>query len=96
MPHYDDTHVAKIAIIVHDLGPEPEMHMDRRLFPPWYRYAAEVESLPAVREVGLTPWEAVSRLISLHRGLLERRWSPETLEVTSRATPATAKRCRDR
>jgi hypothetical protein len=67
--------VATIALVVFDLGPEPEWHKDRRPHPVWHRYAAEVESFPALREVGRSPWEAVSRLVGGHRALLERRWS---------------------
>jgi hypothetical protein len=39
------------------------------------RYEAELEGYEAVRELAPSPWEAVHRLVSTHRGLLERRWS---------------------
>jgi hypothetical protein len=40
------------------------------------RFEAELASYPVVCEVGGSPWEAVSRLVSGHRALLERRWAP--------------------
>jgi hypothetical protein len=64
-----------LAVRVYDRGPEPEWHKDRRSFGPWWPYEAELVDYPAVREPGMTPWEAVHRLVSVHRVLLERRWS---------------------
>ncbi len=67
--------VAEIGIVVYDRGPEPEWHKDRRFFGPWWPYEAELPDYPAVRELGMTPWEAVHRLVASHRAVLERRWS---------------------
>ena len=67
--------VAQFSVVVYDRGPEPEYHRDRSLFGPWRRYEAEPEGYVAVRESGMTPWEAVYRLVANHRPLLERRWS---------------------
>jgi hypothetical protein len=67
--------VAQLSVAVYDRGPEPEYHRDRSLFGPWRRYEAELEGYAAVRESGMTAWEAVYRLVANHRPLLERRWS---------------------
>jgi hypothetical protein len=64
-----------VVIRVRDRGLEPEWHTDRRLCGPWCRYEAELVSFPVVRELGMSPWEAVHRLIANHRAVLERRWS---------------------
>jgi hypothetical protein len=71
----DPVLVTELSVAVYDRGPEPEYHRDRSLFGPWRRYEAELASYPLVREVGATPWEAVYRLVSNHRPVLERRWS---------------------
>ncbi len=67
--------VTELSVLVYDRGPEPEYHRDRSLFGPWWRYEAELASYPAVRGLGATPWQAVHRLVSNHRPVLERRWS---------------------
>ena len=67
--------VAEIGIVVHDCGPEPEWHKDRKLFGPWWRYQAELVDYPALRELGTSPYDAARRLVANHRGLLERLWS---------------------
>jgi hypothetical protein len=56
--------VLSVTVEVRDLGPETA-----------FRYEAELEDFPVLREVGRTPWEAINRLVGSHRGLLERRWS---------------------
>src|SRR3954468_16752769 len=66
---------SELTVRVFDRGEEPAWHRDEELFGPWWRYEAELEGYAAVRELGVTPWEAVHRLVSMHRGLLERRWS---------------------
>ena len=38
-------------------------------------FPAEVVGYEALRELGMSPWEAVHRVIANHRTLLERRWS---------------------
>src|SRR3954471_1326876 len=38
-------------------------------------FEAELADYPALREAGLTPWEAVHRVVVGHRALLARRWS---------------------
>ena len=75
MPEEFRVVVAEAAIVVYDRGPEPAWHEDRRLYGPWCRYEAELVSFAALREVGMSPWEAVNRLVGAHRTLLERRWS---------------------
>ena len=65
----------QVSVVVRDRGPEPEWHTDRRLYGPWWRFEAEVVGYAAVRELGMSPWEAVHRVIANHRTLLERRWS---------------------
>jgi hypothetical protein len=70
--------VATVTLVVYDRGPEPTWHEDRRLYGPWLRYEAEPADYAAVRELGSSPWDAVHRLVSNHRGLLERRWSAWT------------------
>src|SRR4051794_1630897 len=70
----DRLEVGDVVIRVRDRGPEPSWHADRRLFGPWCRFEAELASYPVVRELGMTPWEAVHRLVSNHREVLERRW----------------------
>lgn len=67
--------VLNVSFVVRDRGPEPEWHKDRRLYGPWWPYEATVVDFDAVRELGMTPWEAVHRLVGNHRTLLERRWS---------------------
>jgi hypothetical protein len=67
--------VATVSLVVYDRGPEPDWHTDRSLYGPWLRYEAEFVDYAAVSELGASPWEAVHRLVSNHRGLLERRWS---------------------
>jgi hypothetical protein len=65
----------EVTVRVFDRGDEPAWHADGGRFGPWWRYEAELEGYAAVRELGCSPWEAVHRLVSMHRGLLERRWS---------------------
>ena len=45
------------------------------VYGPWLRFEAEPADYAALREPGDSPWQAVQRLVSEHRGLLERRWS---------------------
>jgi hypothetical protein len=70
--------VVTVTLVVYDRGPEPAWHADRGLYGPWLRYEAEPADYAAVSEFGGSPWEAVHRLVSIHRGLLERRWSAWT------------------
>ena len=72
---HDGLELGEVVILLRDRGPEPAWHVDRGLYGPWRRYEAEVAEYPAVREAGMTPWEAVHRLVSNHRAVLERRWS---------------------
>jgi hypothetical protein len=67
--------VATVTLVVYDRGPEPAWHRDRSAYGPWLRFEAEPADYVALREPGDSPWEAVHRLVSSHRGLLERRWS---------------------
>jgi hypothetical protein len=66
-----------LTVRVFDRGPEPAWHGDGRRFGPWRRYEAELEGYAPVRELGRSPWEAVHRLVSCHRPLLERCWSAD-------------------
>ena len=59
--------VTTVAVSVYDRGPLAERGE---------RYQAELASYAVVRAVGVSPWEAVRRLVVDHRALLERRWSP--------------------
>ena len=72
---HDGLELGEVVIRLRDRGPEPAWHVHRGLFGPWRRFEAEVVDFPAVREAGMTPWEAVHRLVSSHRAVLERRWS---------------------
>ena len=65
----------QVSVVVRDRGPEPEWHTDRRLCGPCWRFEAEVVGYEAVRGLGMSPWDAVRRVIANHRTLLERRWS---------------------
>jgi hypothetical protein len=67
----------ELVFRVVDRGLEPEWQRDRALYGPWLRYEAELVSCPVARDFGQTPWEAVHRLVSNHRAVLERRWSAE-------------------
>jgi len=71
----DRTLVTELRVVVYDRGPEPRWHRDRSLFGPWPRFESELEDYAAVRESGMSSWEAVYRLVANHRPLLERRWS---------------------
>ena len=70
--------VVSVELVVYDRGREPAWHEDRSVYGPWQRYEAEPADYAAVSELGDSPWEAVHRLASNHRGLLERRWSAWT------------------
>jgi hypothetical protein len=74
----DGLELGEVVILLRDRGTEPAWHKDRRLYGPWLRYEAEPADYPAVSELGGSPWEAVHRLVSNHRGLLERTWSAWT------------------
>jgi hypothetical protein len=65
----------EVTVLVFDRGAEPAWREGGGRYRRWQRYEAELEGFAAVRELGVTPWEAVHRLVLLHRGLLERRWS---------------------
>ena len=58
MPDEGRLVVAEAAIVVYDRGPEPAWNKDRQLYGPWWRYEAELVSFAAVRELGMSPWEA--------------------------------------
>jgi hypothetical protein len=81
MPDASRVRVVELEVVVYDRGPEPAWHEDRRLYGPWWRYKAEVSGYAAARELGSSPWEAVHRLVSNHRALLERRWSAEATSL---------------
>ena len=66
-----------VAVRIVDHGPEPEWH---RGFGPWWRFEADIPDFPLVNERGMSPWEAVHRLVSNHRTVLERRWSEDADE----------------
>jgi hypothetical protein len=56
--------LGEVVIRLRDRGPEPAWHEDRELYGPWYRFEAEPAAAPVVRALGMTPWEAVHRLVS--------------------------------
>ena len=65
----------EVVIRVRDCGPAPVPRGSGEPVEPWCRYEAELPSYPVVSERGTTPWEAVFRLVGMHRVVLERRWS---------------------
>ena len=65
----------EVVIRVRDHGPAPVRCGGEGLVESWRRFEADVPSYPVVSERGVTPWEAVFRLVALHRAVLERRWS---------------------
>jgi hypothetical protein len=77
----DGVELGEVVIRLRDRGLEPAWHEDRGLFGAWCRYEAELVGYSVVRELGLTPWEAVHRLVSNHRPVLERRWGSGGLET---------------
>jgi hypothetical protein len=74
-----DDVLSDVVIRVRDHGPAPVRLPSADLIEPWCRFEAELPSYPLVCERGVTPWEAVYRLVANHRSVLERRWSPAGL-----------------
>ena len=66
---------AAVVIEVRDHGPAPARRLSGDPVDSWCRYEAVLPSYPVVSERGVTPWEAVFRLVAMHRAVLERRWS---------------------
>jgi hypothetical protein len=62
--------VAELVIRIRDCGPEPEWHMDRQLFGPWYRFEAELIGEAGARAVGMSPWDALHHLVANRRSEL--------------------------
>jgi len=58
--------VTMVAVAVYDRGPVVERGE---------RYEAQLAGYSVVRARGASSWQAVRRLVSEHRALLERRWS---------------------
>ena len=58
--------VTMVAVAVYDRGPS----VDR-----CERFEAQLAGYSVVRARGASSWQAVRRLVSEHRALLERRWS---------------------
>lgn len=77
----------ELVVRVFDRGPEPDWHRDGG-FGPWWRFEAEIPDYPVVNELGMSPWEAVHRLVSNHRTVLERRWSEEAADRRDRRPDA--------
>ena len=65
----------EVVIRVRDHGPPPARIAGGEPVESWRRFEADVPSYPLVSERGATPWEAVFRLVAMHRAVLERRWS---------------------
>jgi hypothetical protein len=63
------------VIRVRDHGPAPPRCGCGGLLESWRRFEADLPSFPVVSVRGVTPWEAVFRLVAMHRAVLERRWS---------------------
>ena len=61
--------VTMVAVAVYDRGPS----VDRA-----ERYEAQLAGYSVVRARAASSWQAVRRLVSEHRTLLERRWSGGT------------------
>jgi hypothetical protein len=78
----------ELVVRIFDRGPEPEWHRDRRYFGPWWRFEAEVPDYQVVNECGMSPWEAVHRLVANHRTVLERRWSQAAADQRDRRPDA--------
>jgi hypothetical protein len=66
-PKTDRVVVVEVTVWICDRGPEPGWHSDRRLFGPWYRFEAQLLPAAEVRELGMSPWEALYRLVANHR-----------------------------
>ena len=62
--------VAELVVRVRDRGPEPDWHTNRSLFGPWYRFEAELVGDAAVSALGMSPWDALYRLVANHRAHL--------------------------
>jgi hypothetical protein len=62
--------VAELVVRIHDRGPEPDWHTNRSLFGPWCRFEAELVGDAGVRELGMSPWDALYRLVANHRAEL--------------------------
>jgi hypothetical protein len=67
--------LGEVVIRLRDHGPAPVRRAGADPVASWCRYEAELRSYPVVAERGVTVWEAVYRLVGMHRALLERRWS---------------------
>jgi hypothetical protein len=65
----------EVVIRVRDHGPAPVRCGGGGLVESWRRFEADLPCYPVVSERGVTPWEAVFRLVAMHRAVLERRWS---------------------
>jgi hypothetical protein len=61
---------AELVVRIRDRGPEPDWHTNRRLFGPWCRFEAELVGDAAVRALGMSPWDALYRLVANHRAEL--------------------------
>ena len=59
--------VAELVVRIRDRGPEPDWHTNRSLFGPWCRFEAELVGDAGVRELGMSPWDALYRLVANHR-----------------------------
>jgi hypothetical protein len=62
--------VAELVVCIRDRGPEPEWHTNRSLFGPWCRFEAELVGDAGVRAFGMSPWDALYRLVANHRAQL--------------------------
>ena len=62
--------VAALMVRICDRGPEPDWHTDRRLFGPWYRFQAELIADGGPSALGMSPWDALHRLVANHRAQL--------------------------
>jgi hypothetical protein len=66
----------EVVIRVRDHGPAPVRCGRQGPVESWRRFEADLPSYPVIAERGMTPWEAVFRLVAMHRAVLERRWAP--------------------
>jgi len=62
--------VAELVVRIRDRGPEPDWHTNRSLFGPWCRFEAELGGDAGVRALGMSPWDALYRLVANHRAQL--------------------------
>ena len=77
-----------MLVRVYDRGPEPEWHRDRSLCGPWWRFEAELPDQSVVNELGMSPWEAVYRLVALSARGARAPWAEVPADQRDRRSDA--------